>query len=147
MNTRRRIVPIAVLALLIATPALTACTIENVIERATGGSVDIGGTSVPDDFPAEVPLYDGEVVSAVGIGNPDGKVWNVGVRIPDIAALGDIQADLEAAGFTVSIETPATDQGGTLIASTDEYGVAIVAVRDGEGFVANYSVTSTGGGQ
>ncbi len=46
--------------LLIGLPALTGCSmIEGIIEQQTGGDVDLGGNTVPADFPAEVPLADG----------------------------------------------------------------------------------------
>ncbi|HWR85832.1 MAG TPA: hypothetical protein VN200_07550, partial [Rhodoglobus sp.] len=71
--------------------ALSGCTfvggnpVEQLVEGATGGEVEIGNT-VPEDFPAEVPLAEGEVLSGASAGG----VWNVGIRVDGADALGTI---------------------------------------------------------
>jgi hypothetical protein len=62
----RRLAAVALAAtLLVAAPlTLTGCSmVEGIIESQTGGDIDLGGTTVPDDFPADVPLADGEIVN------------------------------------------------------------------------------------
>ena len=151
MNTRTRTPRLIAAALLAAAlalvaPALTGCgLIQNAVEQATGGDVDFGGTSVPTDFPSEVPLIDGEVVSGASAGNSDGKVWNVTIKVDDVSAFDDIKAQLEGAGFTSSELGGATDQGATGTFTKEPYGVFVVVAGGdtSEGWVANYTVTSS----
>lgn len=140
----RRLQSVALAGILLVTPVMAGCSVQDIVSHASGGNVDIGGTSVPDDFPTEVPLYDGEVLSGVGLGNPtDGKVWNIGIRVPDATVLDDIQRQLTEAGFDAQFQGSPTADGGTLVSTGAGYGVAVVVVPDADGFVANYSVTAT----
>ena len=106
-NTTRasRLITVALLAVSLAfvAPALTGCgLIRDAVEQATGGEVDFGGKSVPDDFPSEVPLIEGEVLSGASAGNADGKIWNVTIKVDDASAFDEIAAQFEAAGFEAS---------------------------------------------
>lgn len=150
MNTKRFTVPLAIVLALAITPALAGCfgnPIEQIVEGATGGDVSLPGAGIPDDFPkADVPLYDGEVVFGIGIGNDEGKGWNVTVKVPDIAAVDDIKSQLEGAGFTANEAGigGTTDDGATLVYGNDKYTVLVVVTKDTDnGFVANYTVSQT----
>jgi hypothetical protein len=150
-TSRSRILSAIVLAasLLVVAPAVTGCgTIADAIEGATGGDVDLGGTSVPDDFPSEVPLIDGEVVAGGAIGNADGKIWNVTVKVPDVSAFDEITADFESAGFE-STEVTSGEQGASATFTKDPYGVLVVVAGGDttQGWVANYTVTQNSSGQ
>lgn len=147
-RSRNRIVAPLVIALaLVVTPTLTACgnPIESLIEGATGGNVDLGGTTLPSDYPtAEVPLIDGEIINAGAIGNDQGKIFNVTIRVADVSAFDTIKGQLEAAGFVSPAESTASAEGGTYLGSTDAWGVVVIVSQDGSnGWVANYTVTST----
>ena len=125
-------------------PLLSGCLgnpLEAVIEGATGAEVDLGGASVPDGFPREVPLYDGEVTYGASLGSEPDTVYNVTMKVPDISALDSAAKQLEDAGFTIQVQGQTTADGGTVIADSDAFGVLLVITKDGEGFVANYSVT------
>ena len=138
-------VPMAIALTVLAGPALVGCSgnpIQNIINGATGGKVDLGGNTVPKDFPDDVPLYDGEVLSGAAIHSDNDSVWNVSVRIPDIAAADTIKSDLEAAGFKSEVESEMTKDGGAIVADGDKYGVAVVIAKDDKGFIANYTVTT-----
>ncbi|MET3768871.1 hypothetical protein ABIB15_001557 [Marisediminicola sp. UYEF4] len=142
---RRRIaVALAIVLTLAAAPVLTGCVgqVEGVIENVTGGEVDLGGQSVPEDFPADVPITDGDVVYGVSAGSADGKVWNVTVSVADATALDTIKLELEDAGFTTRLEGPANADGGTLAADSAAYGVLVAVTNGTDGFVANYTVTA-----
>ncbi len=142
---RRRITASLALALaLAATPLLTGCVgqVEGLIENVTGSEVDLGGQSVPQDFPASVPLTDGEVIYGLSASNADGKVWNVTVSVADVTALDAIKLELEDAGFATRFEGPANADGGTLVADGAEYGVVVAVTGGNDGFVANYTVTA-----
>ncbi len=144
---RRFVAPLAVALALVITPSLSGCfgnPIESIIEGATGGDVDLGGTSVPDGYPtSEVPLVAGEILFGGSIGNADGKIFNVTVKVSGPEALDQIKTQLEGAGFTSQADLGDTSAGGTYIASTDAWGVLVVVSEDGSnGWMANYTVTA-----
>jgi hypothetical protein len=148
MNTKRFTVPLAIVLALAITPALAGCfgnPIEQIVEGATGGDVSLPGASIPDDFPkADVPLYDGEVVLGMGIGNSDGKAWNVTIKVPGLETADDIKSQLEGAGFTANDAGVGgtTDAGATLVYGNDTYSVLVVVTKGSDdGFVANYTVS------
>src|SRR5690554_2570093 len=142
---RRRIWAVVIAASVLVAPALSGCSmnpIESAIEGATGGNVDIGGTSIPDDFPSEVPLIDGEVVGAFGVGTAPDKVWTVTVKVPEASAADTIKADLEGAGFTAAVDDAAIGGLSGGMYSNENYGVLVVVAEDGDGgWAANYTVT------
>jgi hypothetical protein len=144
-SRQRRLAASVLAACLIITPAVSACSfnpIESAIESATGGNVDVGGTSVPDDFPAEVPLIDGEIAAAFGVGTAPDKVWTVTIAVPDASALDTIKADLEAAGFTSEIDDAAIGEITGGMYTNENYGVLVVVAEDGNGgWAASYTVT------
>ena len=133
---------LAILLALAATPALAGCAgIEGIVEQATGGDVSLPGNSVPDDFPAEVPLIEGEVILGAGIGSTDGKAWNVTIKVTGLDAADTIKAELEGAGFT-SAPGASTGESSALLYTSDAYSVAVVVTKDtNDGFLANYTVT------
>jgi hypothetical protein len=140
--------PIAIALALLITPALAGCfgnPIESIIEGATGGDVDLGGTSLPDGYPAsEVPVIDGPILFGGSIGNNEGRVFNVTIKVAGADAIDQIKAQLEGVGFMNQGEfSGSTAEGGTYIGTTDKWGVLVVVATDNEnGFVANYTVTS-----
>ena len=148
MSITRKRYP-AVLAIVMAlaiTPVLSGCfgnPIENMIEGATGGEVDLGGTSVPEGFPAEVPLIDGEIVNGMSLGAEGATVYNVVVKVDGIEAAETIKGQLEEAGFTTAEGLGATGaESATLIYSNANWGVLVVVAGDpNAGFVATYTVT------
>jgi hypothetical protein len=112
------------------------------VKNVTGGNVDIGGGSVPADFPKEVPLADGTVVFGAGLGSGTDKVWNVTVKVSGADAYTAIGKQLTAAGFTGQFGNEAPNGGGTGTFTNDSYGVLVVVTDAGSnGWVANYSVS------
>lgn len=152
MNSKRLTVPLALVLALAITPALAGCfgnPLEQIVEGATGGDVSLPGQSVPDDFPkADVPLVDGDVLLGVGLGNDDGKVWNVTIKVGGLEAADGIKSQLEGAGFTASAAgNGTTDQGESLAYENGTYNVLVVVTKDADnGFVANYTVAQTAAG-
>ena len=150
MRTRLTAIIAVTLALAVG-PVLTGCSaVEGIIEQQTGGQVDLGGTTIPDGYPTtEVPLANGDIIFGGSIGSNEGKVFNVTIKVADGNSLDAITAQLEAVGF-VSEGTfgGATVEGGTYVAQTDKWGVLVVVSKDPtNGFVANYTVTSSGAAQ
>lgn len=120
--------------------------VEGVIEGVTGGDIELPGSTVPDDFPSEVPLIDGEVVFGTGFGNDTEKIWNVTINVGS-EATEQIASGLESAGFTVSAEGSLSGDTGTLFYQKDELSVLVVIAEDNDsgGYVASYTVTRGSG--
>jgi len=142
---RYRSATIALAIALVATPALAGCfanPIESIVEGATGGNVDVGST-VPEGFPTEVPLVEGEVQYGAAMAEGDAKVFNVTVRVSGDSPVDAIRADLEGAGFAAQTEfTGDTAEGGMLIYASDAWGVLAVVAQEGDDWIVNYTVTT-----
>jgi hypothetical protein len=142
MNRRLLALPLAAVLLLGVAPALTACSFQTVVKNVTGGNVDLGGASVPKDFPKAVPLAPGSVVFGAALGSGEDKVWNVTVKVSGADAYTNIGKQLTDAGFTGEFGTKAPDGGGTGTFTNGTYGVLVVVTDAGsKGWVANYSVS------
>jgi hypothetical protein len=144
MNRRTRLlaVPLAAALLLGAAPALTGCSFQGVVKDVSDGNVDLGGSSVPSDFPSEVPLASGDVVFGAGLGSGDSKVWNVTVKVDGSDSYTTIQKQLTDAGFSGEFGAKGQNGGGTGTFSNGTYGVLVVVTdAGGNGWVANYSVS------
>lgn len=143
----RRIAAVALAAtLLVAAPlTLTGCSVvEGIIESQTGGDIDLGGNTVPEDFPAEVPLAEGEVVNGSAISSDGGeRVWNVLINVADPDAPDSIAAQLDAAGFISPGVGGVTEEGGTLQYAKDDLVVNVLLAKAGDGWTANYTVAQT----
>jgi hypothetical protein len=114
---------------------------EGVIEGATGGEIDLPGTTIPDDFPAEVPLLNEDVVSGVAFGDGASKVWNVSIAVSDQSAFDQISTQLTDAGFENSGFMGETDQGSSGAFSKGDLAVLVVVSGDASGLTANYTVS------
>lgn len=140
----RRLATVALAATLLVTAPLTlsGCSmVEGLIESQTGGDIDLGGSTVPEDFPAEVPLADGEIVNGSAISAAGGeKVWNVLINVADPSAPDSIAAQLEAAGFTSPGVGGVTEDGGTLQYVQGDLAVNVLLAKAGDGWTANYTV-------
>jgi len=143
-RTRRRIaVPIAIVLALSSAPLLTGCfgnPIQGAIKAATGGKVNVGGGSIPSDFPKSVPVYKGKVDEAVGLGTGSKEVWNVTVEVPGASSYDGIKSALTGAGFKVVGSGTAGSSGEGLIATNKVYSVIVGVTGTGSKWAANYTV-------
>lgn len=145
-NRRTLLAPVAITLALALTPMITACganPIQDIIKGATGGQVDVGGTTIPADFPKEVPLANNDVIAAGSFGtSEDGKVWNVTIKVSDLSAINGIAQQFSDAGFTTLGDSLNLEEGAGNIFSKDPYTVLVVIAKDDKsGVLANYSVT------
>lgn len=133
--------------LLVGLPTLAGCSmVEGIIEQQTGGDIDLGGNTVPADFPAAVPLAEGEVVNGSKITASGGEtVWNVLMNVSDPAAPDSIAAQLDGAGFTSAGTGDVTDRGGTLTYTKGNLVVNVLLGKTDAGWTANYTVAQTAG--
>lgn len=110
------------------------------------GSITAGAGSVPEDFPTDVPLPDGDVAFAQRLESADGFSWSLIVASDaDPAALADeIRGELTGNGFTVeeaSEFSGADALGGTILAEKDDLTVLVLVAGDGSETTATYTVT------
>jgi len=105
-------IPLGIAMLGVTTFGVAACNpleavtqegVEQIIEAATGGNLDVdagAGASVPADFPAEVPLINATLESSVAIGSGTDRAWTLYYSVDDAkAAFDDATGKLRAAGF------------------------------------------------
>lgn len=144
-SVKRITVPIAIAIALLAGPALAGCSVQNLIHDVSGGKVDVPGKTVPKDFPSDVPLASGEILSGAGVGDSKSKIWNVSVRAKDSTAIDEVLTTLTSAGFDCKTLTETTADGGALVGDKGDINVAVVEIKDDKGFVLNYTVTKGGG--
>jgi len=139
--------PVLIALALLAGPTLAGCSliqnpVENVIEGVTGGEVDLPSTELPDDFPSEVPLYDGEIANTMALGDADAKVYTVSIRVPGTETIDEIVSDFEAAGYTSTISGNSAE-GSTAAFESDKWSVIVVIVAEGDtGWIAQYAVSA-----
>jgi hypothetical protein len=141
---RRIAVPVALVLALAIAPTLAGCVgnpVEGIVKGVSGGKVDVGGTSIPSDFPKSVPLYKGTVVSVAALGSAKQKIFNIGISVPGPDAMTAIKRQLSAAGFKTEVAGNVGKVGASLVTENKDYGVAVLLAKSGKGFQANYTVT------
>lgn len=137
---------------------VTGCGADEIAERATEkalegaaeGSADVDldadgeggikieteegelsvGQDLPDDFPADVPLPEGRVLSGMSMA---GKGWTVSLAVDGAAAdvAPEVESMLEAAGFEIEATTEAG--GMTIFSATKDAYALTVSVADDNG--------------
>lgn len=139
---RRRVLVSALAVSLLLAPALAGCSmVESAIEDATGADVSLGG--LPESWPAEVPVIDGDVAFAGTDASGENPVWNATISVgSDVSA--DVATQLEGAGFSQTLEGGLGVEGleGTHF-TNGSYEVFVAVTGSGETWVANYSVVSS----
>ena len=137
---------VAILLALAIAPALSGCSVvESVVEGVTGGDVQIGGTSIPEGFPDEVPVVDGDIINGSSITKNGETVYNVVVKIADTSVFDTIKTELSDAGFEPQEGYDMAENNGTItgLFNNGTWSVLVaVTTQDGLGTVANYTVTS-----
>lgn len=108
--------------------------VEDAIEGATGGEVELGG-ELPADFPPSIPLIEGTVTVAAGSGG--GQGWVVVIQSASADPVADASAQLEAAGFTRQADVSGDTSAAA--AYSDAQHIVLLAA-DGENL--SYTVTA-----
>lgn len=144
IRTRRLTTAIAIASALVLAPVLTGCgALEGIIEQATGGEIDVSIGQLPDGWPTEVPVTDGDIIGGGTSASDDGTpLWNVTIKVESEAAFAEIQAQLEGAGFE-AVDAGELDGGDAITSGAfknDTYGVFVAVTGSDGNFVANYTV-------
>ena len=115
-------------------------TVEGAISDALGGaSISTDGT-LPDTFPAEVPLLDGTVRG--GGAGPDGSGWAAQLTVASLDDFATAQGDLEAAGYTASgVNVDADTALGTFTGPAYRVVLTLTTSSSDDAVVATYVVT------
>jgi hypothetical protein len=148
MTTRNRFaVPLALVVALAITPLLSGCInpaniVNGVIDQATGGKAGVGGTTLPKDFPKEIPIIDGDILFSAFAKADEGTTYNITVKPKSDKAFETITKDLEAAGFAENGEMGTTsEKSSTGVFANDTYTILVVVADDSDnGTVVNYTV-------
>ena len=143
-RTRRLTTVIAIASALAIAPMLSGCGgLEGLIEQATGGEVNVSIGHLPDGWPADVPVIDGDIIGGGTAETDDGKpIWNTTIKVESEAAFAEIQAQLEGAGFE-AVDAGELDGGDTITSGAfknDVYGVLVAVTGSDGNFIANYTV-------
>ena len=130
--------------------------VEQIVEESTGVEVDEdgekvtitgdegetleidgSGTTLPDGFPSDVPVYDGEIMSSTSFSAGEGQSFSVAILTDD--AFADVvdwyKAEFSAEAWEVVGETSAQVDGGStaiLAYQKGEREVGITVVEDAE---------------
>ena len=139
-------IPIAVLLVVAVAPTLAACSlnpVESIIEQTTGSDVDLGGAALPEGFPAEVPLVEGEILFGGGVKAEGTQVWNVTIKVTDAAAFETVTTQLTGAGFLTSdIIGGTTEAGSAGTFQSSDYNVSVLVSTSDTDTTVNYTVTA-----
>ncbi|TXK19595.1 hypothetical protein [Homoserinibacter sp. GY 40078] len=105
----------AVAAAVLAGTTLAGCSllpdpVRDIVDQVQESGVPNPLGSIPDDFPDEVPLVDGDVL--VGL-KPTDDSWTVTIQVADEAAATESTTLLEDAGFTQQFEGTGAYTDGT----------------------------------
>lgn len=132
------------LSLLLLVPLLAGCSmIEGAISDATGVDVGVSVGSLPEGWPTEVPVTDGDIIGG-GTADTDGEpVWNATITT-STNVFDAISAQLTAAGFTAVDTGPleGTDNVSGGAFSNDAYSVLVGVSGDADAWIVNYTVTT-----
>ena len=136
-------------SLALSATMLSGCSLIHLPGQSGGGGISIPGVGsvgsgkLPKDFPSEVPVAKGEIISGISAGSGDKEGWNVSIKVSGVDAFTDIESALKGAGFTESDGSPIiSDQAATGTFTGDKYDVVVAVVKadDKTGYVANYTV-------
>jgi len=147
----RRTTAVALAATIaLAAPLLAGCSlIPHPGGGSQGGGINIPGVGsvgtghLPKDWPSDVPVAKGDVVSGASLGAAGkDKAWNATIKVSGASAGDDISKQLTDAGFTAGDLGGSTDSGSTQTFTNDKYTILVLVAKDSsDGWVANYTVT------
>lgn len=151
----------AIIVALALSPLLTGCTSapQGTVNQGTNGTVpsgsadpgganqpsgaaDPGGKALPADFPKDIPLASGTILTANKLADSSRNVWTVTIQVNDVNALGGITAQLESAGFTSKVSPDSGSDSTAGLFDKAAYNVLVVVFSDQKGgYIAGYTVT------
>ena len=137
-KTSRLRMGLALLAVLAITPALAGCSdaqvqdaVNGAVQGATDGDVSLGG-ALPDGWPAEIPVIDGDIKFGAGNTTNGDQGWVVTVASAAADPLADAKQALVDAGFELDTGNSANvGDVGVVALKNATYTVTIAGTPDG----------------
>lgn len=145
---RTTVATIAIAAALAMTPLLSGCGgIEGIIGQATGGAIQPSVGELPKDWPAEVPVVEGEIIGgnkATDPENASSTLWTAIIgRNDDVEGTKAAVAEsLEGAGFE-GIATEGAPIDALPYKNATYTVLVVVAPGENDTVTATYNVTET----
>lgn len=147
-TAQRKTLALAIAAAIVITPLLSGCGgIQGIIDQATGGAIQPSVGELPNEWPDEVPVVDGEIIGGNKATDPEDEsstLWTAIIgRNDDVESTKTAVAEsLEAAGFEgVNTDGAPID---ALPYKNDTYTVLVfVATGENDTVTATYNVTET----
>ncbi len=125
------------------TDGLVEGGVEQIIEDQTGVDIDIDGTgaSLPDNWPADVPTIEGNVVFSAAAND----AFTAAITTPDLAAAEQAFTDLLDAGYTQVAEIQLGEGAASRTFENGTYNVTVVIAENGDGTgQVQYSIVPVG---
>lgn len=152
MTRTRKLLTVSIASVLVLgiAPALVACSpqqlvqdaVENAVKDVTGIDVNIDGTTMPEGFPAEVPVISGDIGVSGSLGVGADQVWTVSFTVPDLAAaFEEATGKLLSAGFASDFDAT-VDGASTGSFSNASFTAIVTATSDGTSNTVTYVVAS-----
>lgn len=137
-TTRPVRLALTLVALLAAGPLLAGCSdtqvqgaVNGAVQDATGGDVSLGG-SLPNGWPAEIPVIDGEIKFGAGNTTNGDQGWVVTVASTEADALAAAKQRLVDAGFEPDTSTSANvGDVGVVSLKNASFRVTLAGTPDG----------------
>ncbi|MDH6236144.1 hypothetical protein [Cryobacterium sp. CG_9.6] len=134
MKLSTRALTLSLVLALGATGALSGCAsignvVNGTVKEATGGQVNLGG-ELPDGWPSEVPVIDGEILFGAGNAASGQSGWVVTIKTASADPLTEARTQLEEAGF-VTDTSASNGEAGAVAMKNDAYRVVVVGNSDG----------------
>lgn len=115
-----------------------------IIKNATGADVDLGGQSIPKDFPSQIPVAEGEIEFGGSMKTDGTRIWTLRIKSNDPSVFQKVQSQLLANGFEETFVTEGESamggydgHGYNLVFNVDnidgEIGVTYVVTESNEG--------------
>lgn len=137
------------------TPLLAACNpadivsgaVQQAVKDQTGVDINVnangGSVSLPSDFPKDVPVVSGSIMTSASVGTGASKVWTIAVKVNNSqTAYNDAKSKLQAAGFTIDADIASGDEF-TLTASKGDLSVLLGTGQSGSDKILTYTVGSS----
>lgn len=98
------------------------------LKGATGTDIDLGGKSIPKNFPTQIPVAEGEVEFGGSITSEGSTIWTVRIATQDPAVFTKIQSKFLSSGFEESFVT----EGETPMAAYEGHGYGVLINVDNQ---------------
>lgn len=143
---RTTIAGIAIAAALVMTPLLSGCGgIQGIIEQASGGAIQPSVGELPNEWPAEVPVVEGEIIGgnkATDPENADSTLWTAIIgRNDDVESTkAEVSSSLTGAGFE-AVATEGAPVDALPFQNANYIVLVFVATGENDTVTATYNVT------